>query len=371
MCNIKTDIMILSEKKIKIIYIKPNDSSFIKGDQKIFEKFANVSPLLLFQLKGKIKYGLMIIKMIFVLISKFYAKNILFITWFADYHSAVMVYIAKLTGKKSIIFIGGQETVCYKELKKGVYSKKIRSIFVKYALRNATLIIANHKSLIYHENYYYNQDNPHIDGIKHYVKGFNTPVEIINNGIDSNKFVRNYSIQKEDNLILTVGTMNQIGDFYNKGFDLFIQVAKLNPQLQFILIGLNPNYLNWTEENYRFSKILNLKIIPSYCPQIILNEYYNKAKVFVQASITEGMPNTLSEAMLLECIPVGSNINGIPDAIGDTGIIIKNRSVKNLEKGILESLQLNTGAKARERVISLFSFKKRENEIIYHINKIV
>ncbi len=362
--------MIQSEKTIKIIYIKPNDSSFINGDQKILEKFANVSPLLLYQLKGKIKYGLMNIKMIFILISKVFTKNILFITWFADYHSAVMVFIAKLTGKKSIIFIGGQETVCYKELNKGVYRNKIRSFFVKYALKNSTLIIANHKSLIYHENYYYNQVNPHIDGIKHYVKGFKTPVEIINNGIDPNKFTRNNSIQKEDNLVLTVGSMSQIGDFYNKGFDLFIQVAKRNPQLQFILIGLNPDFLSWTEENYSFSKILNLKIIPSYCPQIILNESYNKAKVFVQASITEGMPNTLSEAMLLECIPVGSNINGIPDAIGDTGIIIKNRSVEYLEKGILEALQLDTAAKARERVISLFSFKKRETEIIFHIKRI-
>jgi len=74
-----------------------------------------------------------------------------------------------------------------------------------------------------------------------------------------------------------------------------------------------------------------------------LNEKYNQAKVFVQASITEGMPNTLSEAMLLECIPVGSNINGIPDAIGETGIIIKHRKVEELEIGINKALKMNTG----------------------------
>ena len=217
--------------------------------------------------------------------------------------------------------------------------------------------------MIYHENHYYNQQNPHIDGIKHYVKGLKTPIEIIYNGIDPEKFVRDYSVKKEENLILTVGTMNQIGDFYNKGFDLFIQTAQRMPDLNFILIGLNPNYLVWTEENYHFSNLPNLKIIPSFCPQDILSESYNKAKVFVQASITEGMPNTLSEAMLLECVPVGSNINGIPDAIGNTGVVIQHRSVEALEQGIREALKMKTSTDARKRVIEMFSFEKREKEI--------
>lgn len=360
--------MMQKNKKIRIVYITPNNSTFTRGDQKIFEKFADISTISLSQLKGNIKYAFKSLKMFVYLISKVFTKNIVFIAWFADYHSAVMTLAAKLTGKKSIILIGGQEAVCYKELNKGVYRNKIRSAFVKYALRNTSLIIANHKSLIYHENYYYNQENPHIDGIKHYVKGLKTPVEIINNGVDTSKFIRDYSIQKNDNLILTVGTMNQTGDFYNKGFDLFIMAAKRNPNLQFILIGLHPNFIKWTEENFQFSKIVNLKIIPSYCPHEILNESYNKAKVFVQASITEGMPNTLSEAMLLECIPVGSKTNGIPDAIGDTGIVIEKRSVEELEKGILEALKMNTAKQARERVMELFSIEKRELEFRNIIN---
>ncbi len=353
-----------AEKNTRIYYIKPNDSSFIRGDQKILEKYYKLTPILLSQSKGKIRYGFLNLKMFIVLLSKVFSKNIIFISWFADYHSATMVLAAKLTGKKSIIFIGGQEAVCYNRLKKGVYRNKFRGAFVKFALRNSTLIIANHKSLIYHENYYYNPENPHIDGIKHYVKGLSTHIEVVYNGIDSTKFVRDYSIQKEEKLVLTVGTMNQIGDFYNKGFDIFIQVARRNPQLNFILIGLHPEFLKWTEEEYHYSTIYNLKIIPSFCPQEVLNEKYNKAKIFVQASITEGMPNTLSEAMLLECIPVGSNVNGIPDAIGDTGVIIHNRTAEDLENGIKKALKMDTSSAARERVIEMFSFEQREIKIL-------
>lgn len=355
--------------KSQIIYIKPNDSSFIRGDQQILEKYYKLQPFLLKQLKSKLYYGVRIAKLFLMLISNIFIKNIVFVTWFADYHAAVMVFAARITGKKSVIFIGGQESISYPELNKGVYRKKIRGAFVKYALRNADLIIANHKSLIYHENFYYNQAQPHIDGISHYVKDLSTPVEIIYNGIDPLRFVRDYTIPKQENLVLTVGTMTQKGDFYNKGFDLFIQTAEKNPQLDFILIGLHPDYLSWTEDNYHISKIPNLKVIPSFCPHDILNESYNKARVFVQASITEGMPNTLSEAMLLECIPVGSNVNGIPDAIGDTGVIILNRTVKDLETGIQQALNMNTAQMARKRVMQLFSFEQREEKIIQVIRK--
>lgn len=354
-----------------IIYIKPTDSSFIRGDQQILEKEFVVKPFLMKQNTNKLLFGVKIVKLFFYLMIQAFKKNVIFVAWFADYHSAVMALVAKLTGKKSVIFIGGQEAISYPELNKGVYRKKFRGECVKFALRHSSLIIANHKSLIYHENYYYNAENPHIDGIKHYITNLKTPTNIIYNGIDPSRFKRNQAIEKQVNMVLTVGTMNHIGDFQNKGFDLFIKAAARNTSINFVLIGLNPNYIEWTEQNYMVSKIKNLQIIPSFCPHEVLNEKYNQAKVFVQASITEGMPNTLSEAMLLECIPVGSNINGIPDAIGDTGIVVKHRKVEELEEAIGEALKMDTGAKARQRVLDLFSISLREQKVLKIINEMI
>jgi len=353
---------------MKIIYVKPNNSSFIRGDEELLSKHFEVSTLLLEQAKGNSVYFKNMLKMCWVLLSKGLSGKFIFVCWFADYHSALITFFARITGNKSVIFIGGQETVCYPELGKGVYRNKFRGWFVGYSLRNATQVIANHQSLIYHENRYYNAENPHIDGVKHYVKGFKTPVDVVYNGVDPTKFVRDPKILKQQNLVLTVGTMSHLGDFQNKGFDMFIQVAARRPQWQFVLIGLYKSYLDWVEENYAVSKIPNLKIIPSFCPQDILSENYNKAQVFVQCSITEGMPNTLSEAMLLECVPVGSNINGIPDAIGKTGVVVQHRNVEEVEAAIEKALQMNTSADARQRVIDLFSFQKREKQL-YEIFK--
>jgi glycosyltransferase involved in cell wall biosynthesis len=83
------------------------------------------------------------------------------------------------------------------------------------------------------------------------------------------------------------------------------------------------------------------------------------------------MPNTLCEAMLCECIPIGSNVNGIPDAIGDTGIIVKKRDVMELEAGLRKALELNTGGKASNRIKENFSFELREKNLISALEEIV
>jgi len=343
----------------KIVYIKPSDSSFIRSDQKILEKHYTVIPFLVNQSAGKAKFFLSLISLSCFLIRKIFRSDMA-VCWFGDYHTAIMVFFARLAGKPTAVFAGGQETICYPELGKGVYVKKVRSFLVKYALRNATLIIPNHRSLIYHENFFYNPENPHIDGIKHYVKGIKGTFEIVVNGIDTSRINRIPEIRKEPGLLLTVGITNKLADFYNKGFDLFIESARRCPDLKFVLIGLKKNHFEWTEVNYKVSEIGNLTIIPAYCPADVLNEYFNRAAVYLQVSITEGMPLSLGEAMLCECIPVGSNVNGIPDAIGETGVIVHKRDTDELVRGIRMALTMNTGKKARDFTLQNFSFEKRE-----------
>jgi len=285
------------------------------------------------------------------------------VTWFADYHACVIAFVCKIFKKKFVVFAGGQEAICYPELHKGVYYKKFRGSCVKYALKNASLIIPNHKSLLYHENFYYTGDGKK-DGIKYYIPDLKTKTEVIFNGYDIEKFKRDESIEKDPFTVLTIGKTNTISDILNKGFDLFTQVAKRNPQLQFVIIAIKQDHIDWLENKYKVSEIPNLTLIPYYCPFETLSLYFNKAKVFVQASITEGMPNTLGEAMLFECMPVGSNVNGIPDSIGDTGVIVYKRNVEELEKAILKAITLDTGKQARDYIIKNFPMERREKELI-------
>ena len=346
----------------KILYIKSGNSTFYAIDQAIMEEKYELVPFLLPKHQKGLKFIQSMLSLVFFILGNC-RNSSAFVTWFADYHAAVIVFLAKLTGKKAIIFAGGQEAICYPELKKGVYYKKFRGLCVKYALRKASHIIPNHKSLIWHENFYYSDDGKK-DGIKYYIPDIKTPMTIIANGVDLKRFYRDLSIAKENDRILTVGTMGGTNDFFNKGFDLFVEMARRMPELKFTLIGFRMEFMPWIEENYKVSQIANLETILFFCPDEILNLNYNRAKVFVQASITEGMPFTLNEAMLCECIPVGSNVNGIPDAIGDTGIIVKKRSPEALEEAIGKALKLETGALARNRVLENFSMPLHREKLL-------
>ena len=330
--------------KNAILYIKHADSSFVLADQQTLGKSYAVKPFLLNQSGGKHIFLLRLLGMIgFVFRNR--KGTVYLITWFADYHAAILSALGKLFGIPVIIFAGGQEAVSYPELGKGVYHHKIRGRFVKYALRNCSLIIPNHQSLIFHENHYYSSAGKK-DGIRHYIPDLTTRIEIIPNGIDTTKYFRDYSIPKQTDSILTVGTMLAWSDFMNKGFDLFIQLAERNPTLAFTLIGLHPRYALKVEEQFGVSAIPNLQIIHLYCPDEVLFPSYNKAKVFIQASITEGMPNTLNEAMLCGCIPVGSDVNGIPDAMGGTGVLVRHRDIGELEQAVQKALTLHTEEEA-------------------------
>jgi glycosyltransferase involved in cell wall biosynthesis len=351
----------------KILFIKPADYSFTVNDQKILEKHFRVKAFLINRKNAGFHFIRRIFNLILFIIFNSGGTRLM-ITWFGDYHAAIMVIMGKILNIKVVIIAGGQEAICYPELKKGVYYKKFRGACVRFALRHADLILPNHESLIYHENFYYDPSGKK-DGMKYWVPGLKTKITVVPNGIETDKFYRDGSIQKDSKTVLTVGTMNSVYDFLNKGFDLFITLAKRNPDLNFILIGIKKQFLPWIEENHPFFDIENLIVIYSFCPHEVLFESYNKAQVFVQASITEGMPNTLCEAMLCECTPVGSNVNGIPEAIGTTGIIIGKRDVAELESGVRTALTLNSGNDAALRIKENFSFNLREKKMIHALQE--
>lgn len=87
----------------------------------------------------------------------------------------------------------------------------------------------------------------------------------------------------------------------------------------------------------------------------------------------EGMPSSICEAMLCECIPVGSDVNGIPKIIGDCGIIINERKSERVIEAIKKAISLNNsyGSKAREHIINDFNLSRREAELLNRINIIL
>ena len=71
----------------------------------------------------------------------------------------------------------------------------------------------------------------------------------------------------------------------------------------------------------------------------------------------EGFPNALGEAMACGCVPIGSNVSGIPELIGDTGVILNEKKVEYLETSIQLLMEQDFQAasiKARDRIKNNF-----------------
>jgi len=63
--------------------------------------------------------------------------------------------------------------------------------------------------------------------------------------------------------------------------------------------------------------------------------------------------------------PCRSNVNAIPEIIGDSGYIIKKKDINLIKEALQKAFKsdLTLGELAKERIIKNFSFEKREVEL--------
>ena len=342
----------------KILFIKISNSTFIIKDEEILKRHFDVTTYFYGTEKG-FKAGFSLIKQFFYLLFNVWKFDLIYI-WFADYHSFWPTLFAKILNKKSVIIVGGNDAVSIPEIEYGIFYKKdLRSLLASWSYSLTSLILPVHKSLIEGVNDYVDKEGIKI-GVKNFVKGLKTKFVEVPTGYDYNKWFFKGNMSKEQTVV-TVAGIHNMKTYKGKGIDLFIKVAKHIPDTKFIIIGVSPAMSVFIKKD----KPDNV-IIQTYILNDKLADYISKAKVYCQFSLTEGLPNSLCEAMLCECIPVGSSVNGIPDGIGDAGYVLKERDViiatELIQKALNEDEEL--GKKARQHIIDNYSHDKREKSLI-------
>lgn len=289
--------------------------------------------------------------------------------WFADYHSFLPVLFAGIFNKKSVIAAGGYDATYIPEIDMGVFTKtslkrRFRCFCAEYSLKNCSLILPVDRTLIENENRYIYSDLPGKpvlkDGIKNMIPGIKTPFKTVPLGYDPVIFKRNSGVAKETAVVSAGYIMNE-NEFKRKGFDLLVESANVLREVKFILIGLNDFYFEKLSE----LGLNNLELYKKVRYEELIN-LYSRAKVYSQLSLFEGMPSAVCEAMLCECIPVGSDVNGIPEIIGDCGIVIKEKNIELIIQAFKEVLRTNRyeSINPRHRIIELYSLEKRESEVV-------
>ena len=302
--------------------------------------------------------------MFFWLVKNIWRADVLFV-WFADYHSLLPVIFSRIFGKKSVVMLGGMDAVKLPEVNQGVYLRPFRGLCAKLSVRYCDLVIACDASLIEFENTYAGNE-PIKAGVKNLVPHFHTNNSVIPFGFDDKKW--HPGTGRKESLVLTVGLASQIHKAKLKGMDLLVEAAKQIPDAEFLIIGAEGE----GEEFLAARKPGNVTLMGRVANDELV-KFYQKAKVYVQLSLSEGLPNVLCEAMLCGCVPVGSNVNGIPTAIGEAGFIVYERKVESAVEALKKALAAEDelGKKARERMQQHFSLELREKRLVEAIKKLV
>ncbi len=343
-------------KHVLLIYTKK--IAFVKEDHDTLTKFAKVTELPFKANKKPLLLLSAFIKQFYSLLIKIKKVDTLYI-WFADYHALLPILFAKLFNKNTIIILGGYDTMALPSIDYGIFIKKnIRRWIAKYTIRHTNHLLGVDESMFETTNSYIN-NNGLKNGVNHFVKNIKGNRLVVPTGYDTDKWVRNPNIKKEK-LIVTIGSVTQMKGLKRKGFDFFTQVARLLPDYQFIIIGPNNKFKKYLEQDAPKNLTVH-----GFMKQVDFMSIISKAKVFCQFSLAEGLPNTLCEAMLCECIPVGSSVNGIPKAIGNKHLIIEQPDTALALKAINYAIQMTAqdGVFFRNRISTMFPKSKREQAI--------
>ena len=132
----------------------------------------------------------------------------------------------------------------------------------------------------------------------------------IDNGVDLTKFKVLTNLDDRDEDIIIVGRFTEA-----KNYPFMIRIIKDVIQkisnLKVSIYGTG-DLENTIKEEIQKNDISNIKLMgnsDSMCSS------YNQAKLFLMCSIFEGTPISLIEAMACGCIPITSNVGGIPDVL--------------------------------------------------------
>jgi len=185
--------------------------------------------------------------------------------------------------------------------------------------------------------------------------------------IDLNEFPVLTHISNRGPVIGYVGRLSE-----EKGIINFInaipEILKIRSDITFLIIG--DGLLLGTVQEFITVNNLNDKVsLIGWVPHDQLPDYYNIMKLLIIPSYTEGLPNTMLEAMACGTPVLANSIGSIPDIIinGKNGFILKDNSRAGIVNGVLASLASDLALisqNARTLIDTEFSYTASINKYI-------
>ena len=320
--------------RVALIYL--DDSPFIDRDRKILGEAFDLRDV---PCKGK--------RAIPRIVSAVLRSDVAF-CWFALDHAYVACRVARLTGKPCVVVVGGIDAAKRPDLGYGAHLDPGMSRRTRYTVAHADRVLLVDESLRAELTKNTGVDRPQIVAVP---LGFDTGFYAPDGGAKTN--------------VLTVGYVNE-ANLRRKGLETFVRAAKFLPDLPFVLVGADASTAT---ERLRAEAPDNVRLLPA-CDTVRLREEYRRARVYVQVSSFEGLPNALAEAMACACVPVGTRVAGIPSLIGDTGGYVAPDRPEETAEAIRTAYNSGGGDAARARIVDGFSLEKRKRAILQVMDEV-
>ncbi|MCX8081081.1 MAG: glycosyltransferase family 4 protein [Bacteroidia bacterium] len=338
----------------KILWVYTNRSPFVKKDIEMMGSYFRICEFN-FSYFPRFKVLVSFLRIFFKLSSNSYD---MVVCQFAGYQSFVPALFHFLFKKKLLIIAGGTDCASIPLIRYGNFNQKLLGWATRFSFKHSSCITVVDESLIF-QHYTYDDEISN-QGIKFFIPELTTPIKVIYNGYDPQKW---YPIKpKKNNTFLTI--LGGESAIQRKGIDMIYQVADFFPDCLFVIVGLNKSVFKEKKNILIYPFIENEKLI----------DIYSEAEFYLQLSLMEGFPNALCEAMLCECIPIVSDVAAMPKIVGDSGFILKKRNLEDLKHLINQALLSDKpllAKKARARIEENYKEEFRKDALQKLISGII
>ncbi len=188
-------------------------------------------------------------------------------------------------------------------------------------------------------------------------------VSVIPYGVDVEVFRPLEEIERDPNRLVMVGSSGWLCQ--TKGFPVLLEAyrsLKENyPQLELVVVG-SPDDTGFTELDLVVGDLAERVAFLEEIPTGKVARLYNRASVVVVPSLYEGFGLPAAEAMACGTPVVASRAGGLPEVVGEAGVLVPPGDPETLAEGIRDLLEdpekrSVLGERGRERVKRKFNWE--------------
>ncbi|MCL6547577.1 MAG: GT4 family glycosyltransferase PelF [Alicyclobacillus sp.] len=187
-------------------------------------------------------------------------------------------------------------------------------------------------------------------------------IRVIHNGVDHRVFAHIEPRDHDRPTVVTIARIDPIKDILTLIRAAGI-VRRQIPNVRFIVYG-STTVPEYGEKCLALVDELGLgKTVEFFGHTTDMAAAYDSGDIVVQSSISEAFPYSVIEAMMSGKPVISTDVGGVPEALGDTGILVTPGASEELAAAIVRLLgnrqaQLDLGQQARRRAMDLFTLDR-------------